>query len=804
MSSEERPINRASFITEFISKCAVNRRVAMLALLTAVVILALNLYAPANPTALQRLMASLLLVLCSLPTLMWASDRDWGHSLLPLLGVTYALNFGTPVFLLTSLRGNWFGQEPFIENSLINTALFLALAGWALLLVGYFGLVRQRLAAKLPRFNVIPGDNRKLVIALAVVIGLAAAPFLYLDNAAVVAFYAGQTLLPPAIAFPVELLGQFTILSVLVLFYLHLRGELGLAGKAFMWLLVAYYILMGVSTGLVNHGLYVIFALFIAWVITVPVPTWRGALYGVLTAAGLVFVLLPMRSQLRILIWTHGVDADISTRISVNEFSPSATRDGLVVQESDYSIVLTDGVLAYSHKNPAACSGEQADGPGTTLMYLLHIFPVNAEDLPPHRVGYSYDNFDFSISEDGKVVDGRCVHLVRLPAYDIANVRTGLYVRSTPQHQPSAILAKQRVSRATFVPGAYSGVDADDEFQLGTLDTTTWEVDSSTEPGNRRLLIGVTDESSIADMASVYPGDTIRVEVDGDNWAEYLVGHILVADSRVTFRLAAVLDSEGDRSSLTRGGSRATLIYAPRSRDMAAGYPPVTLRTETADSVGRNPFAPSVDTSQVGKVGIYAQVLWDFVRSGNVFSLDRLRRSMDSSARRLSVLLRIAWIVKQVPENVPYLKGESYYPILFKLVPRFLWEDKPREMGNLGQRLGFLPEGNEINAMKIHQIGEMYTNFGVLGVFLGMLALGILFRVVYQLFFHAEASVFTMAAGAHILTVPLVNMEALASGSWGFVLWYVVLLALLDIAVRVGLGGILRIRHSRASGNPAG
>lgn len=767
-------------------RARVNWRVAFLAVLTGLLIIGLNLYAPAGPSPLQRFMASLLIALCSLPTLLWASDRQWGHSLTPLLGVTYALNFGTPVFLLTNLRGSWFRAEFVIEESIINTALFLALAGWALLLVGYFGLVHRRLAGKLPRCNVLPDDNRKLVIALAVVIGIAAAPFVYLDNAAVVAFYSGDTLLPSGTHFPVELFGQFTILSVLVLFYLHLRGELGLAGKVFMWALVAYYVLLGVSTGLVNQGLYVIFAIFVAWVTTARVPTWRGALYGVLAASVLIFVLLPIRTDLRVLIWTHGVDADISSRISSYEFSPAAVPDGLVVTESDYEVVLTDGVLTYFHKEAARCRAEQDYG--ATLMHFLHIFPVNADDLPAHRADYNYDNLDFPVSVGGAVVDGRCVHEVRLPTYPIASIRIGLYTLVAPQHQHRAgVLLDEQIFRlATFVPTSYREVDVAGEFQLYTLDANTWEVDPATGNVQRRLVIGVTDESNNAALASVAPGDTIRVEVDRDNWAEYLVGGLVVTDLRVTFRLVKVLYSKGGRSALTPGGSPATLIYRPRSGGPAAGAP-VNMRTESFDSVGRNPIAPRNDESQAKKTVTYMQVLWGFVRSGGVSSFDRLRNSLDAAASRLEVLLRISWIIKQIPENVPYLKGETYYPMLFKLIPRLVWEDKPKEIGNLGQRFGFLPEGNEINAIKVHVIGEMYANFGALGVLLGMLALGILFRVVYQLFFHADASVFTMAAGAHILTVPLVNMEALASGSWGFILWYVVLLALLGAAVRVGL-----------------
>ena len=784
-----------SFINEFFAERAVNRRVAVLAAVTAAVILALNLYAPTDPPALQRLMASLLLCLCALPTLLWASDRDWGHSLMPFAGVTYGLYFASPIFLRRDFYGNWFGS-PRLDDSLVNLTLLLALAGWALLLAGYFGPHRRWLADKLPRVEVIPAETHRYAAALAVVIGIAAAPFFYIHiDSHMVAFYTGRESLPSGLAFPVELAGQFVVLSVLILFYLQLRGQLGLAGKAFMWLLVAYYTLLGLSSGLIMEGLDVIFALFVAWAATASAPSWKGAAYGVLTAGILLFVLIPMRQEFRSLIWTHGVDADSGRvlRASTHVFTPpgdtGAETSEPVAETPDYDISYGGGVLTYYYKEAGACGAESADD--ARRYFFLHIFPSDPASLPSDRAGPGFDNFDFPLDQGGVAAGGQCVHQVPLPAYAIDHIRTGLYRRVAPvardlseTQQGESRARWQNKTLTTFVGGSFRNINSDEQWLLNTVDATSWKIDTEMESNaKRRIHIYEADQGELAALAAVQPGDLIRVEADADNWGEYVVAQTLVpSDSRVIYRLQALTDYEGDRSALREGGAPAAFFY-PFWGDGAAL--PVTAATETRDSPGRNPHAPSADESQVRKVVTYLQSLWNYnVRKA---SPGLFHRSLNTVSTRLDFLLPVAWVIHQTPENVPYLKGETYYRLLFTFVPRLFWEDKPKNVRDFGQRYGFIPEGNEINGFKLHHLGEFYINFGVLGILLGMLLLGLLYRVAHQLFFHAGASVVTMAAGAHILTVLVVNMESTVSVPLAHILWYAVLLALLGAAVRIAL-----------------
>ncbi len=348
--------------------------------------------------------------------------------------------------------------------------------------------------------------------------------------------------------------------------------------------------------------------------------------------------------------------------------------------------------------------------------------------------------FDFPLDKGGVVADGQCVYRVPLPAYAIDSIRTSLYT-------PDASALRQRwqsKTLATFVEGSCRKINADGQWLLHTVDATSWEIDTERKgAGMRRRHIYETDEAELAALAAVQPGDLIRVEVDADNWAEYAVNQILIHDEpRVIYCLRALIDYRGDQSALREGGSPATFFYQTSG---ASGMPLVTSATETRESFGRNPNAPSAGESQLRKMVLYVQILWNYIVG--MASPSRFQSALNAVSMHLDMLLPVAWVIDQTPGNVSYLGGETYCPILFKLIPRLVWEGKPKNIRDLGQRYGFLPEGNEINAFKVHQVGEMYVNFGALGVLLGMLLLGVLYRATYQLFFHADAAVVTMARG---------------------------------------------------------
>ena len=386
--------------------------------LVVLAIVALNLHAPAEPTPLQRLLASLLVALCAAPSLMWAARRPWRHSAMPYVGVLYAGCFAAPVFVRTDFFGSW-RSLPLIEAAALDDALMLAIAGWGALLAGYFAIAGRKPWAALPTVRVLPSDDPKLAKTVAVVVGLAAAPFFYLDKAAVAAHYAGETLLPDAVAFPVTLAGQFVLFAALVCFHLHLRGQLGIAGRLYMAALVAYYTVLGFSTGMVNHGVKAVVALFVAYAVVSPRPTWRGIAFGAAVAAALLFVLIPTRLEYRQLVWTHGAGPNVALPVSTHQFLLADGEDQTLTTPA-YDATLRGRTLTLAHSDPDVCRRQPA------LRIGVFIDPVDANDLPERRRHRGFGTLGTSF-DGGRVEDGRCIATVHLPDYRKVAVRIQLY-----------------------------------------------------------------------------------------------------------------------------------------------------------------------------------------------------------------------------------------------------------------------------------------------------------------------------------------------------------------------------------------
>ena len=64
---------------------------------------------------------------------------------------------------------------------------------------------------------------------------------------------------------------------------------------------------------------------------------------------------------------------------------------------------------------------------GMAFAFLLHLYPAHPGDLAPERRPYGFDNRDFRFWEWGGIEDGECRASVPLPAYPIAQIRTGQY-----------------------------------------------------------------------------------------------------------------------------------------------------------------------------------------------------------------------------------------------------------------------------------------------------------------------------------------------------------------------------------------
>ena len=64
-----------------------------------------------------------------------------------------------------------------------------------------------------------------------------------------------------------------------------------------------------------------------------------------------------------------------------------------------------------------------------TARFFLHVFPVNADDLPPDHQKFGFDNLDFGFHSQGVMAHKRCAAVRQLPGYTIGSIRTGQFTR---------------------------------------------------------------------------------------------------------------------------------------------------------------------------------------------------------------------------------------------------------------------------------------------------------------------------------------------------------------------------------------
>lgn len=125
-------------------------------------------------------------------------------------------------------------------------------------------------------------------------------------------------------------------------------------------------------------------------------------------------------------------------------------------------------------------------------------------------------------------------------------------------------------------------------------------------------------------------------------------------------------------------------------------------------------------------------------------------------------------VVRRTPSEVPYWNGYTYTSLVGSFVPRMLWPNKPtKEIGQaFGHRYSYLYYTNVTTAINMPFLVEFYANFGVLGVFLGMAIVGVIYRILDELINTPEQDLLASLIGVIVL-VPLLMLESDFSLTFG-------------------------------------
>lgn len=136
--------------------------------------------------------------------------------------------------------------------------------------------------------------------------------------------------------------------------------------------------------------------------------------------------------------------------------------------------------------------------------------------------------------------------------------------------------------------------------------------------------------------------------------------------------------------------------------------------------------------------------------------------ALETAEQRASHLELLADVMEQTPAVVPFWNGETYASVLWTLIPRFLYPNKPQKRvgQEFGHRYGILEETDLSTSVNLpHQVVEMYINFGKAGVVLGMLVIGTLYRAISVLLGRPGAGERSLIIGCTICAI-LLNQDS--------------------------------------------
>ena len=223
-------------------------------------ILALNLYAPAQPDLLERLLASLLIIVAFVPAWRWRSGSDVSTPLLPLVALLYGIYCSLPIFTLPLYS---VARDPYenMPSSDVEYALALSILGMVAMFAGYYSRPTKAVARSIPKVALGWRQPRTVLhvgVALAFT-GFVVRVFAY-------RYFVFNTNPYWAINGQVQqlfgLLVQTAFIGLTILYVMHLCGYLSPMLTRFMnIILIPFLILFGISTGTITQALNVVLLL---------------------------------------------------------------------------------------------------------------------------------------------------------------------------------------------------------------------------------------------------------------------------------------------------------------------------------------------------------------------------------------------------------------------------------------------------------------------------------------------------------------------------------------------------------------
>ena len=173
----------------------------------------------------------------------------------------------------------------------------------------------------------------------------------------------------------------------------------------------------------------------------------------------------------------------------------------------------------------------------------------------------------------------------------------------------------------------------------------------------------------------------------------------------------------------------------------------------------RQAWFAGVQLNPIESAGLMAKLVTEQVKSEGIAGA--VGTGWEVAVARSATLDLFADAVRRTPRDIPYWGGTTYLSLVGVAIPRVLWPTKPtKTLGqDFGHRYAYIEPSDVATSVNLPFLVEFYINFGPLGVFVGMLITGMIYRLLDVTLNRPSQNIVRTIANMSIL-IPLLNVES--------------------------------------------
>ena len=143
---------------------------------------------------------------------------------------------------------------------------------------------------------------------------------------------------------------------------------------------------------------------------------------------------------------------------------------------------------------------------------------------------------------------------------------------------------------------------------------------------------------------------------------------------------------------------------------------------------------------------------------------------------RFNVAIPFLAAIARVKQHGPTLDIGPYLNIVFALVPSFIFSFKPMPFNpnQFGRDVGLINANDTLTSVRPSYFGDLYYNFGVLGIIVGSIAIGLFLKFIGQSKSHGYRGLFILFCAITLIDVENSLSNAFGGVIKGFIIFYMI------------------------------